>query len=277
MLLKGKPAADALIEKLAALNPPKLTLAVFHSAGDASAESYLKAKEKTLSRLGFRLEVVTFARDITREQFWPPFDKVNRDPAIHGVMVETPVPATVSVEEIASRINPRKDVDGISAVNQGVLYATREERLVPCTAMGAVVLLEHYGVALNGKRVLVVGRSATVGLPLFKLLLNRNATVTVAHSKTPHLENLVKEFEVIAVAAGKAGLIRSSSLSDGATVVDIGINVGTDGSLCGDLLIESPGEEKRIHYSPVPGGAGVVTNAVLLHNLVMCHKLQQEG
>ncbi len=277
MLLKGKPAADALIEKLVALDPPKLTLAVLHPEGDASAESYLKAKEKTLVRLGFRLEVVPVERNLAREKFLTLFDKVNRDPAVHGVMVETPLPAAIPMDEVSRRIDPRKDVDGVSFINQGVLYATREERLVPCTAMGAVVLLEHYGIAVSGRRVLVVGRSATVGLPLFKLLLNRNATVTVAHSRTPDLEKLVGVFDVVAVAAGRAGLIRSSHVTDGATVIDIGINVGPDGSLCGDFMPDSSEEASRINYSPVPGGSGVVTNAVLLHNLVMCHKMQQEG
>ncbi len=277
MLLKGKPAAEAFLEKIGAFGLPKLRLAVFHPGGDASAESYLNAKKKLIERFGGELVVVSFPRDGAADHFWNLFDRVNGDRTIHGIMVETPFPTDISEKEVSSRIDPRKDVDGVSLVNQGLLYASREERLVPCTAMGAVILLEHYGVPVSGRRALVVGRSATVGLPLFKLLLNRNATVTVAHSRTADLEKLVGAFDIVVVATGRAGIIQSSRITDGATVVDIGINVASDGSLCGDLAVEAANEADRINYSPVPGGAGVVTNAVLLHNLWQCYQLQQEG
>ncbi len=275
MLLKGKPAADALIEKLSAYGTSPLRLAVFHPAGDASAESYLKAKQKALARLNFTMELVSLTKDASADAFFTALDKANRDPGIHGIMVELPLPGGIPAHEVNLRIDPKKDVDGVSYHTQGLLYATREERIVPCTALGAVLLLEHYQVPLAGRQVLVVGRSNIVGMPLFKLLLNRDATVTVAHSRTPGLSGLVGRFDVIAVATGKAGLVRSVDVHDGAAVVDIGINVGPDGNLCGDFAPQDDKEADRIHYSPVPGGAGVVTNAVMLRNLIECHRMQQ--
>jgi len=276
MLLKGKPVAESLIQSLEKQNLPRLTLAVLHPTGDASAESYLKAKEKTLARLNFKLEVISCARSVASEQFCALIDKVNRDPAVHGVMVETPFPSSLSATEVFRRLDPVKDVDGVSLFNQGILYATREERLVPCTAMAAILLLEHYGVEISGRRALVVGRSTTVGLPLAKLLLNRNATVTVAHSKTEQLASLAHQYNLVAVAAGRSNLLRAADVADGTVVVDVGVNVMPDGTLCGDFAPEGGENAERISYSPVPGGVGVVTNAVLLHNLVMCYRLQKE-
>ena len=275
MLLKGKPAADAIIAGLASRGLPKLRLAVFHPAGDASAESYLKAKEKALARLDFALDVVTVGKDTGADEFFALLDKANRDPGIHGIMVELPLPGGIPAHEVNRRIDPAKDVDGVSYHNQGLLYATREEKLVPCTALGAVLLIEHYRIPVAGRRALIVGRSNIVGLPLFKLLLNRDATVTVAHSRTPHLAKLVGGHDIVAVATGRPGLVRSVDVADGAAVVDIGINVGPDGCLCGDFAPKDEKESERIHYSPVPGGAGVVTNAVMLRNLAECYHIQQ--
>lgn len=275
MLLKGKPAADAIVAELAARGLPKLRLAVFHPMGDEAAESYLKAKEKALARLDFSMELVALTGDATPDAFFAALDRANRDPDIHGIMVELPLPGGIPASEVSRRIDPAKDVDGVSYHNQGLLYATRAERLVPCTALGAVLLLEHHKIPLSGRRALIVGRSNIVGLPLFKLLLNRDATVAVAHSRTPHLPKLVGDHDIVAVATGRPGLVRSVDVADGAAVVDIGINVGPDGCLCGDFAPKDAAEAERIHYSPVPGGAGVVTNAVMLRNLAECHYIQQ--
>lgn len=275
MLLKGKPAADAIVAELAARGLPKLKLAVFHPAGDEAAESYLKAKEKTLARLDCSIDIIPVRKDTGADAFFALLDKANRDPGIHGIMVELPLPGGIPAGEVSRRIDPAKDVDGVSYHAQGLLYATREENLVPCTALGAVLLLEHYKIPITGRRALIVGRSNIVGLPLFKLLLNRDATVTVAHSRTPQLAKLAGGYDIVAVATGRPGLVRSVDIADGAAVVDIGINVGPDGCLCGDFAPKDEKESERIHYSPVPGGAGVVTNAVMLRNLAACYHIQQ--
>jgi len=275
MLLKGKPAADAIFAELEGRTPPKLKLAVFHPEGDEAAESYLKAKEKALARLGASLEVITVGKRTPPDDFFAALDKANRDPVIHGIMVELPLPGGIPASEVSQRMNPAKDVDGVSYRNQGILYTTREERLVPCTALAAALLLEHYKIPIAGRRALIVGRSSIVGLPLFKLLLNRDATVTAAHSKTPGLAALAGKHDIVALATGKAGLLRSADIRDGAAVVDIGINVDAEGCLCGDFAPKDEKEAERISYSPVPGGAGVVTSAVMARNLVTCYRIQQ--
>lgn len=277
MLLKGKDVAEKIVLDITSKGLPKLVLAVFHPVGDGSAESYLKAKEKWLEKAGFGIKIFPFDAETAPEKFFAELDIANNDPSIHAIMVETPLPRLVSQHDISSRLNPLKDIDGITYLNQGALYAGRGEGIVPCTSLASVRLLEAFNIKIAGKNAVVIGRSAVVGLPLFKLLLNRDATVLAAHSKTPDLAKQVGNADIIAVAVGRQGLISSSMVKEGASVIDIGINVGADGKLTGDFLIENETEKDRINYSPVPGGVGAVTNAIMLENLVKCYELQIKG
>jgi len=273
MLLKGKELADRIVNKLINENYPQLTLAVFHPVGDGAAESYLKMKEKWLKKINAAIRVYPVSPSTPLVKFYEQLDDVNNDPSVHGIMVELPLPIEVNYWNLHTKINPRKDVDGITFHNQGEFFATITEKIVPCTSVASIRLLEHYNIPLVGKHALVIGRSNIVGLPLFKLFLNRNATPSIAHRHTFDMKTLVKNSDVIAIAAGKKGLVDSKDVKDGATVIDIGINLNEDGSICGDFTISSEHEKERINYSPVPGGVGVVTNAVMLENLCKCYKM----
>lgn len=276
MLLKGNVVAKTINTKIREMELPELVLAVFHPLGDESADSYLRMKEKKLKKAGFATKVIPVPQDMTPDQFYALLDIENNDETVHGIMVELPLPIPVSNFELSSRINPLKDVDGVTFANQGTIFSTREEGILPCTALASALIPEHYEIDVAGKSALVIGRSAIVGLPLAKLFLNRNATVTVAHSRTPNLAELAGKADIIAIAAGLSGIVTSSQIKDGATVIDVGINFTDEGKLVGDFTLDKENEEERINYTPVPGGVGVVTNAVLLENLVRCYQLQQK-
>ena len=276
MLFKGKDAADGIVSKLAEEDLAGLTLAVFHPLNDGAAESYLKTKEKWLKKINANIEVVPVDGNMTQDEFFRRLEQLNNDPSITGIMVELPLPIKIPEKELLTKINPLKDVDAITYFNQGKIFTSKNEDLIPCTAAASIKLLEHYRIDLAGKNVLVIGRSYIVGLPLFKLFLNRNATPTVAHRGTSDLKNLIHNADVVAICAGTRGIVRSSEVKDGANVVDVGIHVTDEGKVVGDMIIDQENEETRINYSPVPGGVGTVTNAMMLHNLVQCRKLQLE-
>jgi len=274
MLLKGKNAADGIVSKLLEDDLTALTLAVFHPLNDGAAESYLKTKEKWLKKINAKIEVVPVDDKMTHDAFFSKLELLNNDSSITGIMVELPLPIKIPEKELLTAINPLKDVDGITYFNQGRIFTSKEESLIPCTSAASIKLLEHYRIDFAGKNVLVIGRSYIVGLPLFKLFLNRNATPTVAHRGTSNLKDLIHNADIIAVCAGTRGIVKSSDVKDGAIVTDVGIHVTEEGKVVGDMIIDNENEENRISYSPVPGGVGTVTNAMLLSNLVQCRKLQ---
>ncbi|MBP5405532.1 bifunctional 5,10-methylenetetrahydrofolate dehydrogenase/5,10-methenyltetrahydrofolate cyclohydrolase [bacterium] len=274
MLLKGKDAADVLVSEILSEDISNLTLAVFHPLNDGAAESYLKTKEKWLKKINAKIEVVPVDEKMTHDEFFRRLDQLNKDASITGIMVELPLPIKISEKELLTSINPFKDVDAITYFNQGKIFTSKNEDLIPCTSAASIKLLEHYRIDFAGKNVLVIGRSYIVGLPLFKLFLNRNATPTVAHRGTSNLKNLIRNADIVAVCAGTRGIVKSSEIKDGASVVDVGIHVTEDGKVVGDMIIDQENEENRINYSPVPGGVGTVTNAMMLHNLVQCRKNQ---
>ena len=274
MLLKGKDAADVLVSEILSEDISGLTLAVFHPLNDGAAESYLKTKEKWLKKINAKIEVVPVDEKTTHDEFFRKLDLLNKDASITGIMVELPLPIKIQEKELLTGINPLKDVDAITYFNQGKIFTSKNEDLIPCTSAASIKLLEHYRIDFAGKNVLIIGRSYIVGLPLFKLFLNRNATPTVAHRGTSNLRNLVQNADIVAVCAGTRGIVKSSEIKDGASVVDVGIHVTEEGKVVGDMIIDGENEENRINYSPVPGGVGTVTNAMMLHNLVWCKKNQ---
>ena len=276
MLFKGKEAADKIVSGLLEENLEGLTLAVFHPLNDGAAESYLKTKEKWLKKINAKIEVVPVDEKMTHDTFFSRLDQLNKDDSITGIMVELPLPIKIPEKELLTGINPLKDVDAITYFNQGKIFTSKNEDLIPCTSAASIKLLEHYRIDFAGKNVLVIGRSYIVGLPLFKLFLNRNATPTVAHRGTSNLKYLIHNADIIAVCAGTRGIVKSSEVKDGASVVDVGIHVTEEGKVVGDMIIDLENEENRINYSPVPGGVGTVTNAMMLNNLVQCRKLQKK-
>ena len=274
MLLKGKEAADGIVSELLNEDLSNLTLAVFHPLNDGAAESYLKTKEKWLKKINAKIEVVPVDGKMTQNEFFRKLETLNKDTSVTGIMVELPLPVKIPEKELLTRINPFKDVDGITYFNQGRIFTSKNEELIPCTAAASIKLLEHYRIEFAGKNVVVIGRSYIVGLPLFKLFLNRNSTPAVAHRGTSNLKNLVHNADIVAICAGTRGIVKSSEIKDGASVVDVGIHVTEDGKVVGDMILDQENEETRINYSPVPGGVGTVTNAMMLKNLVQCKKMQ---
>jgi methylenetetrahydrofolate dehydrogenase (NADP+)/methenyltetrahydrofolate cyclohydrolase len=242
-------------------------LAVVQVEGDAASSRYVRSISKLCDTVGaaFRLELLP----ATAAQ--PELDAViaalNGDPAMDGVLIQLPLPAGLSAEQAIMGLDYRKDIDGVHPINAGLLAQGRAA-FAPNTPAGGMELLRRYGVELRGKRAAVVGRSAIVGRPMAQLLTLADATVTVCHSRTADLGAVLRECELVCVAAGRPGLVTAEMIRPGAVVVDFGTNVREDGSLVGDVEFASVAEVAGA-ITPVPGGTGPVTNAMLIKNLII--------
>lgn len=270
--LDGKIAAAAikeeLKEKFASL-PSKICLGIIRF-DDPASESYLKGRLKIANELGVDVKVFVVEDNKTNEDLLTLVNTLNNDPSIHGIMIDRPLPRKYNEFEILSSINPIKDVDGYAPINLGKLVSNKQS-YVSCTPGAAVRLVDYYNIDLTGLNALVIGRSVNVGKPLALLLLNKNATVTVAHSKTQNLKELCKKADIIFLALGKANFLNKEDINENTIIVDIGINF-VDGKLCGDANKECYDIAKA--YSPVPGGVGVMTNVILMENLLQAYKNQ---
>ena len=270
--LDGKIAAAAikeeLKEKIASL-PSKICLGIIRF-DDPASESYLKGRLKIANELGVDVKVFVVEDNKTNEDLLTLVNTLNNDPSIHGIMIDRPLPRKYNEFEILSSINPIKDVDGYTPINLGKLVSNKQS-YVSCTPGAAVRLVDYYNIDLTGLNVLVIGRSVNVGKPLALLLLNKKATVTVAHSKTQNLKELCKKADIIFLALGKANFLNKEDINENTIIVDIGINF-VDGKLCGDANKECYDIAKA--YSPVPGGVGVMTNVILMENLLQAYKNQ---
>lgn len=229
--------------------------------------SYEKGAVKRMRAFGLHAEKYIFPEDISDKEFKEAFQKINADKAIDGILVLKPLPSQIAQEDIDRMIDPLKDLDGISPVNIAKVFSGDSTGFAPCTAEAAMNILKLNHIALAGKRAVVVGRSMVVGRPLAMLLLQENATVTVCHTKTVDLREICRRAEILVTAAGSARLIDRNYVSNGAVVIDIGINVDESGHLCGDVNFEDIREQAAM-ATPVPGGIGDVTTAVLARRLV---------
>jgi len=202
-------------------------------------------------------------------------DQLNADKNVHGILVELPLPKTIQKEKVMNRIDPLKDVDGVHPVNRGYLLGGQEHlALVPATPLACIELIQRSGLALQGKKVTLVGRGDTVGRPLASLLIKRDATITVCHTKTVDLASTVKAAEIVVAAAGFPKLVQGNMLAPGQTVIDAGINQLPDGNLCGDVDTEAASQIVRA-ITPVPGGVGSLTTTVIMQNLLKAMELQK--
>ena len=253
-LLKGAPCAKALRERGTA---PCLAILRAGERGDDLA--YERAALKRCAALGVETRTVLLSADVSREALLDALRVLNDDPAVHGILPLRPLPHDAAV---CAALMPEKDVDGVTAAAMAALYAGAENANAPCTAAACLELLKYYHIPLAGRRVLVIGRSLVIGKPAAMLLLRENATVTIAHSKSEELAALCREADVLLVAAGRAGLIGAEHVREGQTVLDVGIHPLPDGSLCGDVRFDEV-EPVVEAITPVPGGVGAVTTAVL--------------
>ncbi len=252
---------------------PVINIVRVGSRGDDLA--YEKGARKRMESVGIEMRVTEVSEDISQEDFVETFKKVNDDDSVHGIMLFRPLPEHLDESEIAGMINPAKDVDCMSPVNIAKVFMGDESGFAPCTAQAVMEMLSHYEIDLTGKNVAIVGRSMVVGKPLAMLMIKKNATVTVCHTKTDDLTEKCRNADIVVAAAGKAGMITGDMLGAGAIVADVGININEEGKLCGDVDFESA-EPKASYISPVPGGVGGVTSSVLASHVIRAAEILSE-
>lgn len=270
-ILKGLPVANAINEKLMeqvkSIEGPLPHLAIIRVGERPDDCSYERGAVKKMDKVGVRCTTYTFDADIDNETFQAEFDRINENPDIDGILMLRPLPKQLDEKQIENKIDPRKDLDGISPLNLAKVYAGDESGYAPCTAEAVIEMLDYAGIDIKGKRVTVVGRSLVIGKPVSMLLMKRNATVTVCHTKTVDMEGTCKNAEILVAAAGSARMIKKDYVAEGSIVVDVGINVDEEGNLCGDVDFDAITDIAAI-ATPVPGGVGSVTTSVLAKHLV---------
>ena len=229
--------------------------------------AYERNAVKRCEKLSVAYEKFLLPEDVTEEIVIDTIQKLNKAEDIHGVLVFRPLPSHLDEEKILNTLAVEKDVDGITNLSMAGIFAGKEMGYAPCTASACIKILDHYGIDCTGKKVVVIGRSLVVGKPAAMMLIKKNATVTVCHTRTVDMPSVVKEADIVVVAAGKAGVIDGSYLREGQIVIDVGINVNEEGKLCGDVNFEEA--EKIVEaITPVPRGVGGVTTSILLEHVV---------
>ena len=247
-------------------------LAVIMVGNNPASAVYVRNKHKACLDVGIESYQIEFPEDITEEELLKKIDELNADDKVNGILVQLPLPSGINEEKVIERISPDKDVDAFHPSNVGRIMIGNYIFL-PCTPAGIISLLDHYNVEIAGKRCAVVGRSNIVGKPMALLLTERNGTVTLCHSKTRDLENILRESDIIVVAIGKAEFLRADMVKPGAVVIDVGINRTAEGKLVGDVAF---GEVSQVAsmITPVPGGVGPMTIAMLMKNTLKAAKIQ---
>ncbi len=244
----------------------EVTLAVVQVGNDPASSVYVNNKKKACAYIGIRSLSYELAEETTEEELLALIDQLNRDDTVNGILVQLPVPPQIREDRIIQAISPAKDVDGFHPENVGRLVIG-EPGFVSCTPAGIVQLLKRSGISISGKRCVVVGRSNIVGKPMALLMLRENATVTVAHSKTENLKELCREADILIVAIGKPQYITADYVKEGAVVIDVGIHRNAENKLCGDVKYDEVFPVVSA-ITPVPGGVGPMTIAMLMNNCV---------
>ncbi|MBF0426109.1 MAG: bifunctional methylenetetrahydrofolate dehydrogenase/methenyltetrahydrofolate cyclohydrolase FolD [Magnetococcales bacterium] len=277
MIIDGKAVAQQIrdelrleVELLQRTHGVRPGLAVVLVGDDPASQVYVRNKKRACAEVGIVSFSHELAADTSETALLALIDRLNADPAVHGILVQLPLPRQVRGSVVLERISPAKDADGFHPCNVGLL-ATGTPSFRPCTPWGVMELLRRSGVDPAGKRAVVVGRSNIVGKPVAMMLLAAHATVTVAHSRTPDLAAVVGVADILVAAVGQARLIHGSWLKEGAVVIDVGMNRTLDGQLCGDVDFDSA-RERAAAITPVPGGVGPMTIAMLLKNTVEAAK-----
>ena len=275
MIIDGKDVKNTILDELK-LEVSKLSvkpkLVVIQVGNDEASNVYIRQKCNMCEYVGYEYNHVKLEDNVTNEYMVEFIEKLNNDDSVTGIMVQLPISKHLDVDRIINSINPLKDVDGLTHLNNGKLLCG-VDGIYSCTPSGIVELLDRYEIDVESKHVVIVGRSNLVGKPMAMLMLNKNATVTMCHSKTKDLAKYTKMADILIVAVGKANLITGDMISDGTVVVDVGIN-RTNNGLCGDVDFASV-SEKVSYITPVPGGVGPMTVATLAKNVYKALKLQK--
>lgn len=251
----------------------EITLAVIIVGNDPASRVYVNNKKKACEYVGFRSLEFALDEDASEEELLSLIDRLNEDEKVNGILCQLPVPKHIDEEKVIDRISPDKDVDGFSKINVGKLWLGKYD-LAACTPMGVMELLKYYDIDVCGKNCVIIGRSNIVGKPMAALLLEQNGTVTVCHSKTKNLADITSNADIIVAAVGRAGFVTADMVKDGAVVIDVGINRNSEGKLCGDVDFESV-KEKASYITPVPGGCGPMTIALLMKNTLIAAEKQK--
>lgn len=277
MILDGKALSTKVKDRVKQeiSNLPKNdnipTLAVVLVGDDPASAIYVRNKKKACEYVGIKSVSVTLGQDTTQEKLEQTLNDLNNDKSINGILLQLPLPKGLDERKALNCIAPEKDVDGLSSVNLGKLI-TKEVGITPCTPTGVMEFFKEYNIDLTGKNVVIINRSILVGKPLALMMLNTNATVTICHSKTQNISEYTKKADVIVTAVGKAKFLTEDMVKDGAVVIDVSI-VRTEAGLCGDADYENI-KDKASYITPVPGGVGPMTIAMLMENTLKAYKLQ---
>lgn len=248
-------------------NGINLTLAVIYVGDDLASKIYINNKRKACDYVGIKMKEFKFDCNASENDILRLINELNMDKSVTGIMVQMPLPHQINAKKIVGAINPQKDVDGFSEVNLGKII-TKNYDFLPCTPAGIIEILNSENVEIKGKRCVVVGRSNIVGKPLSLMLLNNDATVTICHSKTENLKEACKNADILISAVGKKNLITADMVKKDAVVIDVGINRNEFGKICGDVDFENV-KKVASYITPVPGGVGPVTVAMLMKNVVL--------
>ncbi len=246
-------------------------LAVIMVGNDPASSVYVRNKSKACDEIGIAFEEFLLEENTTREKLLGLIEELNQRKDVNGILLQSPIPKHLDIREAFNAIDYRKDVDGFHPINVGKL-AIGEDSFVSCTPAGVMKMLEEYNIEVQGKNAVVIGRSNIVGKPLAQLLLNANATVTTCHSKTQNISEITKRADILVAALGKPKFVTADMVKEGAVVIDVGINRNEEGKLVGDVDFETV-EPKAFYITPVPGGVGPMTIAMLMSNVVKATKL----
>lgn len=279
IILDGKALANKLAknlkEKVKILKNEGITphFCVINIGDNPASKIYVRTKKRRAEKVGIIQDIYQLPTDTHQEQVLALIDKLNADQSINGIMVQLPAPKQINADELLERIDPNKDVDGLTPANIGRLWL--EDHFVePATPAGIIALLQHYNIPLVGKDVVIIGRSNIVGQPLAALMLEQNATVTIAHSKTKNLAALTKKADIIVSATGQAFLVTAEMVKDGAVIIDVGMN-HVNGKLVGDVDFDTV-KKKASYITPVPGGVGPLTVQFLMEAVVKLTRRQND-
>ena len=280
VIIDGKTLRDKILDELRAktsLLNAKPSLSVIIVGDDPASKIYVNTKKKKALEIGFRSEIIEFDKDVAESVLLDKINQLNSDKNVNAILVQLPLPAHIDTKKVIETIDPIKDVDCFHPYNAGKIFTNSDTALYPCTPKGIIRLLEEYNVDVQGKNVVIVGRSNIVGRPLAAMLTNLNATVTLCHSKTDNISYYAKNADIVVSAAGCAGLIKADMLKEGVIVVDVGMNrieTSEGNKLVGDVDFEDV-EKIASLITPVPGGVGPMTICSLMVNTYNLYKLQQ--
>ncbi|MFK3428787.1 bifunctional methylenetetrahydrofolate dehydrogenase/methenyltetrahydrofolate cyclohydrolase FolD [Staphylococcus aureus] len=278
-ILDGKQIAkdyrQGLQDQVEALKEKGFTpkLSVILVGNDGASQSYVRSKKKAAEKIGMISEIVHLEETATEEEVLNELNRLNNDDSVSGILVQVPLPKQVSEQKILEAINPEKDVDGFHPINIGKLYID-EQTFVPCTPLGIMEILKHADIDLEAKNAVVIGRSHIVGQPVSKLLLQKNASVTILHSRSKDMASYLKDADVIVSAVGKPGLVTKDVVKEGAIIIDVGNTPDENGKLKGDVDYDAV-KEIAGAITPVPGGVGPLTITMVLNNTLLAEKMRR--